>query len=106
MDVDPDVLGERDILHPGLNVERSSQILAHRRAGRRSWKDALFDRRMTEDVDHIRVRDRTFPVPDRIARNSRVRALDIEPVVLAEPAVPGIAAAADFGKVVKPHLEL
>src|SRR5262249_58655785 len=58
------------------------------------------------DVDHIRIRHRPVPVSDGILGDYWVRAFDIEPIVLAESAVPGIAVAANLGKVVKPGFDL
>src|SRR5258705_1457332 len=96
VDVDPDRFDECDILHPCARAEQSSQVLADRGAARRPREYVLLDGRLVEHVDEFRTCNRSVAISNGVLQLDRLRAGNVEPVVVAKPAVPGIAAAAEL----------
>src|SRR5262249_42999078 len=104
--IDPHVLRVSEVFHPGPESKRGSEIFAFRRAIRRPRKHIPFDGELVDHVDQVRSRHSAAPITNRVLGIYRLGAADIEPVVLAKTAVPGVTPSTGVGKIVKPDLEL
>src|ERR1051326_5044708 len=107
MEIDPQVLRIGDVFHPCAKIKRGPQVFSGWRAAtRRRRKHILLDRRLVDHMNEIQPRNSAVSIPDEILRLYGLGTANIEPVVLAKTAVPGIAAPAELGEIVKPDLKL
>src|SRR2546430_14404939 len=71
----------------------------------RRRKHIPFDGELVDHIDQVWSGHRAVSITNRILGLHRLGAADVEPVVLAKPAVPGVTVSTGGGKIVEPYLQ-